>query len=326
MKIEAIDGSGTEHFFYTKNNNAYCPKGDHKVEIPLRKSSYLLAIDNGTNSLGLCISEISTQKIFFACNLMRTDGDTPYEFSKKMEIFLKHLIDTIDRIDYLKLEEPYNSRDPRFAHSYATLKANYDIIKKIALDKGMIFIPTLPTVWFSSFISKEEKDGRGNKTLIKHKVKSIYPMIKLKNQDVYDAIGLKESFFIEDIAENCFIRVSTSTLQKKRLNKPLKFDFFEINTEKEIILDSLFDLPKEDRNLIINGFSQFGYNSRFSLVENFTTALNYRPYSLLFSVINVDEKILPDLYLSKNKIKNVYKDKKLLLVGHTLEQSGEFII
>lgn len=321
MKVEAFAGDGRYHSFITATTSNYCPEGPHKIKLPLPESEYVLTIDNGSNSLGLCIADVKTKAIYFAANFMRSVEKNSADFISEFTVTLKYFFQTIDKIAYVKIEEPYNRRDPRFANSYATLKLCYNTVKHICKTNDTIFIPTLPAVWQPQFIGEEKKYSSSvNKTIIKSKVKLLYPMINLKNQDVYDAIGMKEAFFKDDIQDGCFIRVNTSTQAKIQMNKEATVKVYDVKkVNSEILKDDLYPFHKKMN--FEPKVSAFGYNNKFSLIENIRTGLFYRKNDLLVTLVSVDLKLLPVLYAIPNDLKNIREGSQVIIAGRI---GGEF--
>lgn len=316
MNIEAITGDGSTHRFSSRDKS-YCSTGDHKVDLPLPEDTYVITIDTSSNSLGFTISSTTTQSIYFAGNFIKEyKTQSSYDFTSEFITCLEHFFKTIKYIRYVKIEKPYNSRDRRFAQSYAVLKSVFDSIAGLSEKYGAIFIPTQPSSWMNTFLGteKENLEYSSNKANIKSKVRSLYPVIQLPTQDVYDAVGMKEVFFIKDIAPNCFLAMNTSTKINKRLGKEVHYKFFKNNVKLEDMVNDL--IPKRHLDILTIDYQQFSFSGDFELIENFNTAFYYKPDSIILFRLTVDIKVLPFLY--KSDLKNIKENEEIILVAHCL--------
>ncbi len=316
MNIEAVIGDGSTHRFSSRDR-AYCTTGEHKVDLPLPEDNYVITIDTSSNSLGFSISSVTTQSIYFAGNFIKEyKTQSSYDFISEFITCLEHFFKTIRYIRYVKIEEPYNSRDRRFAQSYAVLKSVFNSIAGLSSKYGAIFISTQPSSWMHTFFGTDKinLEHSSNKANIKSKVRSLYPVIQLPTQDVYDAIGMKEVFFKKDIAPNCFLAMNTSTKINKKLGKEVHYKFYKKNINLESMVNDL--IPKRHLDVLTIDYQQFGFNSDFDIVENFNTAFYYKPDSIILFKIVIDMKILPILY--KSDLKNIKENEEIIMLAHCL--------
>lgn len=310
MKVECQDGNWTKHEFSLNQPNNYCPNGAYMLELNVAPDNYVITIDNGTSSLGICIATVSGTLVFLG-NIIREEEESATDFINKFGILLDYLLKTVKTVRYVKVEEPYNIRDPRFAASQGILKTSFSMIKQICSTKGVIFIPTKPSVWESQFIGKCKK-GQA-KSLIKRSVKNLCPELTLYRQDVYDAVGLMVNFLQSDKSEITFLNMNTST----KIKNGSFLDYYHVRIYpadqcKPDILFSGFQL--ETPSPVERGIQIFGYNTEFTLLEHLITSCYYRPYDIIVSSVTVDLKFLPVLYQVPNNLNNITEGSNVIIV------------